>query len=92
MPKQPRKPKGQQWRTLRCVVEYKTRDDLSENDLAREVEYYLEQSGMTIRYSHSKVVVKGFSKMLGHLQATRPRRLQAAIRTLDAVTARLRKL
>lgn len=94
MSKQPRKPKdkAQQWRTLRCVVEYKTKSDLSENDLARDVEYYLVQSGMTARYSDSSVVAKGFSRMLDTLHAARPRRLQAAIRALDAVTTRLRKL
>lgn len=84
--------KKKPWRSVRCVVEYRTNSDLSEADFARDVQHHLEQNGLTIHYFHSKIWVKGFNRVLALREGARPRRLRAVIRALEALTARLRRL
>lgn len=83
------KPKPK-WRTLRCVVEYRTADpNLSERDLARRVQgainHYLEMPD-------SKPWAKPFNAVLALMKGARPKKLLTVSRQLEAVAARLRKL
>lgn len=85
------KSKKSRWRTVRCVIEYRTPSEMSDRDFATRVQYLLDTMG-TSELRDSKMWAKSFSGVLSRMDAARPRRLRAAIRALEAVAARLRKL
>lgn len=78
-----------EWKTLRCVVEYRTPAGMSEIDLARYVQGLLDADDSP---RDSKLWAKGFNKVVSRMIAARPRRLASAARALDAVADRLRRL
>lgn len=81
------------WQTVRCVVEYRTNSGMSERQLARTVQSILDTSAEREHsLSDSRVWAKQFSASIARLTSARPRRLRAAVRALDAVANRLRKL
>jgi hypothetical protein len=88
-----RVPKKSKWRTVRCVVDYRTQDlNFSERDLARRVQEALDTSLRGYEHLDSKMWAKGFNSSVARMEGARPKKMQAAIRQLDAVLARLRKM
>lgn len=90
MPKSPAK-----WRTVRCVVEYRTRDPkFSERDLAAFVQSalgpYLDMYPSQL--PDSKPWAKGFNAVVARMTAARPKKMRAALRAIDAAVRRLRAL
>ena len=82
--------KKSKWKTVRAVVEYRTTSDMSERNFTRIVQNMLDTATHYEDLKDSKVWAKGFQQPLGKMQAARPRRLQAAIKKLDAAKAQLR--
>lgn len=79
------------WRTVRCVVEYRTNDpQFSKRDLSRHVQDVIDDSGF--RLTDSKLWTKGFNKVIARMTAARPKKLQAAVKALDKTVDRLKKL
>lgn len=83
-----KKPK---WRTVRCIVEYRTPTDMSERDLANIVRYTL-TAHPSPQLKDSSPAAKGFNQAISTMDAARPRRLQAVARALDTIAGRLRRL
>jgi hypothetical protein len=87
--------KTSKWRTLRCVVEYRTPDaGMSERDLARDVQYALDHCAADTftRFPDSAVWAKAFSAVMSRRAEGRPKKLATAIKAADALTKRLRAL
>lgn len=83
--------KKTKWRTVRCIVEYRTERDLSEQDLARFVQAALdERPGPTLIESRPRA--KGLKKAISRMEAVRPEKLRAAIRQLDHLLSQLREV
>lgn len=82
------------WRTVRCVVEYRTPDEtLSERDFAAQVQNWVDHGqNVTSRMRDSRIWAKGFNSVVARMDKARPRRLQAVSRALDKLATRLRKL
>lgn len=89
------KAKDGKWRTVRCIIEYRTaRADFSERDLARRVQHVLDSgvrdSGNDL--SESKLWAKQFTAALARTKAGRPKALASAIKKLEAAAAALRRM
>lgn len=80
------------WRTVRCVVEYRTQSSMGDDDFARHIQCIIDESQLRPYLRASKIWAKGFSRVVARLEAARPRKLQSVIRALDAAVARLKRV
>lgn len=85
-------PPKTKWKTVRCVVKYRTPSDLSERDLARIVQAAIDHPEVRRQLGDSKAWAQAFMQSIAKMEAVRPRRLLAAARAADALAARLRKI
>lgn len=81
------------WRTVRCVVEYRTRagTDVSDARLARYVQVALDGHKVD-SLTESRMRAKSFTATIKFIGDRRPRELVAVTRALEKVVARLRKI
>lgn len=83
--------KSTKWKTVRCIVEYRTSSEITESTFARRV-----QETLTIYRSSdlmdSRMKTKGLSRALLHMRTARPRRLTLVAKALEELAARLRKI
>ena len=88
------KPQKKSWRTVRCVVEYRTQAPttrVTDVVLARYVQRIID-AGAPELFIESRLRAKSFSAVVRFIGNQRPRQLVAVARALEKITARLRKI